>query len=151
MSPPVGVRRAVMADRDSLDQLCSEVLPRPVFKDYLEAQGVFSYLAEEEQPFGVVTVGRSGDVGSRHTGELLAWFVAPSCRGRGWGGKLLIHGMSVLKRRLFEEAFIWVPSDSEAAIHIVERIGFDRHGSERVDNQTGQTSLGYIRLLDDFF
>lgn len=86
-------------------------------------------------------------------GEVLEWYLLSRRRDSGFGRKLLVHGLTVLKRRQFERAVIWLPTAQSRAIEVVDRMGFARADLERFDNDGRQTVQRevWIRSLDDLF
>lgn len=152
MLTPVGIRRAGNDDVAAINTLiATDQSSVPDAGSLLAAEGVFTYLAEDERCFGVVTAGVPAHRQDSGTGEILLWYIAEANRRAGWGRKLLVHGLSVLKRRFYDEAFIWLPRDAGAAVHIVEAFGFEPNGAERIDNRADTVSQGYVRSLADFF
>jgi ribosomal protein S18 acetylase RimI-like enzyme len=154
VTTPVGIRRADKNDFPNLAQLWHEGhASGRDFQSLLVAQGVFTYLAEDETVFGAITVGPELVDDTSGIGELMFWFVIPDYRRAGWGQKLLVHGMSVLKRRFYEHACVWIPGDNLEALSIVTRLGFEPDGREKVDNRAAgdRESVSYARSLDDFF
>ncbi len=88
-----------------------------------------------------------------HTGEVLGLFVAPPYWGHGMGRKLLVRGLSVLKRRQFESAFLWVRDDLPRVADIVESLGFERAVMQRTTNLgTGErVETAFHKSLEDYF
>lgn len=171
----IGIRRASTRDAVHLATISEGSATGTVelskMSHWLKSPGIFSYAAEDEQLFGFVTVGpemltsRDGS-----DGQVLAWAVQPSHRQRGMGRKLLVHGLSVLKRRMFTRAIIWLPEEAVRAQVIVGKIGFEMNGTERWDNifagtndlqrandteglraPSSRKTLCYARDLGDFF
>ena len=100
----------------------------------------FTYLSEDENVFGFVTSGSpqveffSDDL----TGEILSLYVHPDYQGHGYGKKLLVHGLSVLKRRGFEFAVMWIPEMATRALTISTALNFEEvDGAHLIDNQAG--------------
>ena len=150
----IGIRRALTSDLQALEIVreasisAGGVVSMTV---HLENSGTFTYLAEERDPFGFVTVGPCQlDLAE---GEVFEWYLLPAYQQRAFGIRLLIHGLSVLKRRLCENALIWVPSVAVRAEHIIERQGFELTEAIRERNvgQATVTDKGWIRDLTDFF
>jgi len=156
----VGIRRAESRDRAALAAVLASCgfdagdrateLP-----GLLESEAHFVYLAEDESPFGFVAAGRhEGGLLEPTAGEILGLYLATSHQGFGMGRKLLVRGLSVLKRRGFESAFAWLPADSERAITVFEEVSFERSpGLVREINVAGtaRTEYGYRIGLEAFF
>ncbi|HJN49998.1 MAG: GNAT family N-acetyltransferase [Pseudomonadales bacterium] len=122
---------------------------------FFDAPGTFTYLSEADQPFGFVTAGVPLEeyyLDGAH-GELIALNILPTHWGHGYGKKLLVHGISVLKRRSFERAIVWVATENERAMAILVRLGFSPNGAERITN-SGDASYQencYELGLGDYF
>ena len=159
----IGIRRAQPVDAAQMVAISPGSATGPVaplvMDRWFEMSGVFSYVAEEEMLFGHVIVGPSTiEAHDNRQGQVLAWAIHSAYRHRGIGRKLLVHGMSVLKRRMFERVDIWLPEVAQRAQDIVSRLGFEASGTERLDNELRDgrvvRSLNYLcygRDLDDFF
>lgn len=153
-SSAISIRRALAADVTALETVREASWPMidgvPLLQ-HLEASGTFTYLAEDDSPFGFVTVG-SCETGLAD-GEILEWFLLQSHQERTLGRRLLVHGLSVLKRRLCENAFIWVPVEATRAREVLLRQEFEDSGACRERNtSTGVISeTGFRKDLSDFF
>ena len=154
---PVAIRRAGMDDAVALISLEQDALGGVFGKTGLTdwsslfaESGVFTYLAEDTEPFGVIAVGNPRETMHRdgNTGEVIAWYLHPRYQESGFGKKLLVHGLSVIKRRNFERAIIRIPEVAVKAIQSVQSLQFE---------QTGVESMGDVNLLtfsltlDNFF
>ncbi len=149
----VGMRRAVYADLGVMDKTWTEgeqsnTVSR--MSGWLAAPEVFTYLLEETAPFGVVTVGPGEGA---LTGEILEWCILPGWQHRGYGRKLLVHGIGVLRRRMAVSAEIWVREDADRATQILTKSGFKRAGSEKILNTPGGPEISrlYARNIENFF
>lgn len=156
----VAIRRGDSSDQSALAAIVQgagatfehrlDALPR-----LLSARDHFVYLAETESPFGFVGAGPCDpDLSGPETGEIISIFLLPECQGQGMGKKLLVRGLSVLKRRGFTDAFAWVPAASARAIATFEAIGFERDQRvQRELNSDGATVVeqGYRVELAEFF
>jgi len=110
---------------------------------------VFTYLSEDVRPFGFVTSGSPVEEYFRdhQTGEILGLYVHPEYQGFGYGKKLLVHGLSVLKRRGFESAIIWIPEISQSAIAVSSLLNFEKlDGVYMTDNQAGGVGFECYKL-----
>ncbi len=117
-------------------------------------QGIFSYLAEDTRPFGFVTVGQPAEsIFEAGTGEVLGLYVQQDYQRQGVGKKLLVHGISVLKRRRCERVVIWLPEEAEGAGALLNSSGFEANGMTRERNEDGTTERSSCYQLDitDYF
>ncbi|MFT4799127.1 MAG: GNAT superfamily N-acetyltransferase [Candidatus Azotimanducaceae bacterium] len=161
----VGIRRADRADYAALIQLSAELLPKPhwysQWRERLLVSDVFTYLAEDETIFGFVTAGPSLLLAA-DVGEVCGLFLSSDHRGSGMGKKLLVRGLSVLKRRGFDCAVIFVNSVSSGSSGGAERdiltpmlegLGFVADVGERELNNKGVTihQTGHSLNLRDYF
>ncbi len=156
----VAIRRGEPADRDALAALIAangaggrhrtEELAH-----LLSSREHFIYLAETEAPFGFVGAGPADEaITGPGAGELVALYLHPQFHGQGMGKKLLVRGLSVLKRRGFERSFAFVPAASVSAVSVFRAIGFEpMDGVEREINEGASTvrECGYSISLEDFF
>ena len=142
----IGIRRAEATDTDNLSNLTSELaLDWPAM---FAASGVYSYLAEGDEPFGVVSVAPASQAQVDGAGEVVAWYLHPEFRGAGLGKKLLVHGLSVLKRRDFDVALIWVPETADEALEVLDGLRFV---PDEVKPIGDVNLLLFTRNLDDYF
>ena len=157
----VAIRRAKTSDLDALRAIKNESVAALSLdtdvdlRPRLEADGVFTYLAEDSEPFGFITVGQSEEslFDPASTGEVLEWYLAGRRSQKGYGSKLLVRGLSVLKRRFFDQAVIWLPADAVRAISILNSLGFENAGMERIANSKSGSSVSNADLKDlgDYF
>ncbi len=120
------------------------------WSDLLRRKGIFTYIAEDDAPFGMVTAGPPQEdfLDDDKTGEILALYLKPSYQGRGLGRKLLVHGVSVIKRRDSARAVIWIPEVATRALHVVTVLGFEELGASREINREGGTVVETFLALD---
>lgn len=159
----VAIRRAVTADADKLAEVQSAAygaltenwVSLTDWPKRFQEPGAFTYLAEDESPFGYVSSGDPGEDYFRdgETGEIMGLALRPDYWGFGYGQKLLVHGLSVLKRRGFEHAIIWIPALSPVAIGLSEKLKFSRLESSRVSNfgEVEITEFCYKLALGRYF
>lgn len=152
----VAIRRALRADIHQLQSVEREALGEaPVvvarnWPDLLQRRGIFTYVAEDATPFGMVTAGppQESFLDDDKTGEILALFLRPDYQGHGLGRKLLVHGVSVIKRRDSGRAVIWIPEVAARALHVVKALGFEELGASREINQADGTVVETCLTLD---
>lgn len=159
----VGIRRATINDVAELNHVRAMAIGSKVAREDLrtriDAANVFTYLAEEDTPFGFVTVGTAealvqpAEALDDATGEILEWYLRPEFWHLGFGAKLLVHGLSVLKRRMYERAVIWLPEKAGRAETITLRLGFEHHGAEKIVNDSGGSHSAHalIKDLSEYF
>ncbi len=91
---PVAIRRANIVDADALISLEQDALGgvfgRTGLTDWsslFAESGVFTYLAEDTEPFGVIAVGNPRETMHRdgNTGEVIAWYLHPRYQESGFG------------------------------------------------------------------
>ena len=142
----VSIRRAGYLDKQALLALTPVNVARLTDWQHLKHEGAFfTYLAEDTAPFGFVSAGE---------GEIVALFLKTQYRGFGMGRKLLVRGLSVLKRRHFDSAHIWLTDNADVARSMIQALGFEPDGSERyVNDSLGGSSfeIGYHISLEDYF
>lgn len=152
----VGIRRAYATDFPFLIELAGDEImgfDAQHWQQRLPAPGVFTYLAEDKAIFGFVTVGRSVLLRDS-VGEVFGLYLERSHRRGGMGKKLLVRGLSVLKRRGFKQAVVFIAeSEPEPARLLLEDIGFTPDAGTREINHQDQvfSQIGYGLPLDDYF
>tara|TARA_R110002072_G_scaffold3830_1_gene27232 strand:+ start:4940 stop:5419 length:480 start_codon:yes stop_codon:yes gene_type:complete len=154
----VGIRRAAEVDLLALIELTeAQGSPEPVYwrkqwQQRLLNPEVFTYLAEDEQLFGFVSAGPA-ELLDKTDGEVIALFLAPKYRGLGMGKKLLVRGLSVLKRRNYNRGVVFIDEDTAALKQIIVALGFERGVGDREVNYPGGTlrQQGYALDLNDYF
>lgn len=153
----VGIRRALAADAGALNQIRSETpgpfAPTRALGRLLAEPCVYTYLVEDEVPFGFVTVGPDTDLEHVGLGEIREWFVSTTYQQRGYGRKLLVHGLTVLKRKMCDSALIWLPVDVARPLDVILQHGFKTHPAQRLVNvgDLSSTEQAYVRDLSDYF
>jgi len=153
----VGIRRALAADAGALNQIRSKTpgpfAPTRGLERHLAEPGVYTYLAEDEAPFGFVTVGPATDLEHAGLGEVREWFVSATYQQCGYGRKLLVHGLTVLKRRMCDSALIWLPVEATRPLDVLLKHGFKAYPAQRCVNvdQLSSAEQAYIRDLGDYF
>jgi hypothetical protein len=163
MQEVVGIRRAMLQDEDRLKTLqytaqthvdlgWQEVAP---WHSWLTDTAVFTYIAERDELLGAVATGPVGEavLQDGHTGEIIAWFLHPDAWSQKLGRKLLVHGLTVLKRCLFHKAVIWIPAKAKRAENVVISLKFTVTGMERVRNlPSGSVNESCFQLdLDGYY
>ncbi len=108
---------------------------------------IFTYVCEDEAAFGFVTSGEPLEsfFCDGATGEIRGLYVLPGYQGNGYGRKLLVHGLTVLKRLGFDRAILWIPDFADRAIRVAIKSGFTRLDVSRTTNQVSST----LAVLDE--
>lgn len=153
----VSIRRAGKDDAAALNSLEQDALEGVIgrtgltdWSSLFAEPDVFTYLAEDSEPFGVIAVGNPRETIHRDgiTGEVIAWYLHPRYRESGFGKKLLVHGLSVIKRRNFERAIIRIPEVAVSAIQSVHSLQFEQ---TEVEPMGDVNLLTFSLTLDKFF
>lgn len=159
----VAIRRATAADERELERVeysaqiavVASWLPVTDWGTRLTEPGTFTYLCEDSSPFGFVTSADPVEEYFRdgETGEILGLCLHPDYWGSGYGKKLLVHGITVLKRRGFERAIMWIPDFAEHGIAVSESLQFKQIEGSRVSNHPqGELTENCYRLdLSGYF
>jgi len=159
----VAIRRAIDADVDDLFRVQRAALaamhgvspPAPDWRTLMGNPEHFVYLAEDETPFGFVCAGQPLDdvFEGKLTGEVIGLYLLPEYWGHGMGRKLLVRGLSVLKRRDFDSAFMWVREDAERALGVAASLHFERTAMSRTTNVGPEPvfEIGYQLDLGEYF
>ena len=156
VSESVAIRRALkrdLADLRAVERDAMGETPDAVTRDWsdlMRRKGIFTYIAEDDAPFGMVTAGPPQEdfLDDDKTGEILALYLKPGYQGRGLGRKLLVHGVSVIKRWDSVRAVIWIPEVATRALHVVTVLGFEELGASREINREGGTVVETCLALD---
>lgn len=93
------------------------------FEDLLEGEGIYGFLAEDDEPLGVILCRVAVD-----EVEVLTLGVTPTARRNGVAQALMTAALAVARQRGAAQAFLEVAVDNEAAIALYERLGFHRAG-----------------------
>jgi ribosomal protein S18 acetylase RimI-like enzyme len=151
----IGIRRAVPEEYTQLQQLIRDepvLFDRAHWQRLLGSQGCFTYVIEQADLFGFVSAGTS-ELFEPGEGEIQALFVSPDSRRQGWGQKLLVRGLSVLKLRHCDIAHVFLHESDHAATALITSLGFQRSGLERTGLGEAEcaSQIGYSVSLEDYF
>lgn len=94
------------------------------FLDSLQREDTLFFVCEEEEEI----VGYVGMYISFDEAEITNIAVAPDCRNKGYGRKLLLAAKEELLARSVAELFLEVRVSNEPAIHLYEKMGFEQIG-----------------------
>lgn len=116
-----------------------------------QVAGSFTYVMALDHIVGFVSAG-SAELPDESIGEIFALWLAPEIRRQGWGRKLLVRGISVLKRRDFSRGLCFL-SEEPNAIKLIEGLGFEVSKYERVSHKNSPIArqVGYLLDLTDYF
>ena len=93
------------------------------FEDLLEGEGIYGFLAKDDEPLGVILCRVAID-----EVEVLTLGVTPTARRNGVAQALMTAALAVARQRGAAQAFLEVAVDNEPAIALYERLGFHRAG-----------------------
>jgi len=93
------------------------------FEDLLDGAGVFGFLAEEEDPAGVILCRMVGG-----EMEVLTLAVAPWARRRGVARALMAAALSAAREAGAGQAFLEVDVDNAGAVALYRGLGFTQAG-----------------------
>ncbi len=93
------------------------------FEDLLEGEGIYGFVADADEPLGVILCRIAAD-----EVEVLTVGVTPAARRRGVALTLMLAAMDVARGAGTNEAFLEVAVDNEGAIALYERLGFRKAG-----------------------
>jgi ribosomal-protein-alanine N-acetyltransferase len=96
------------------------------FEDLLDGEGIFGFLAADDDPLGVILCRvAAGEM------EVLTLGVTPQARRRGVGKALLVAGLAAARQAGAEACFLEVAVDNDAAAALYAGMGFHRAGLRR--------------------
>ena len=155
MLTSVSIRRAGPGDEAILTTFSERVCPALLSHDWsfaLDEKNHFIDLAEDDQLFAFVCGGQPehADVLPDGTGEIFVCLVDTHHRRQGIGRKLMIRAVTVLKRRGFVGAFMWLPASHDWLIDWATEIGFVASDYERTGAAL-QPERGFLLDLDLLF
>jgi ribosomal-protein-alanine N-acetyltransferase len=93
------------------------------FEDLLEGEGIYGFLARDDEPLGVILCRIAAE-----EVEVLTLGVAPTARRNGVAQALMAAALGVARQRCVAQAFLEVAVDNDAAIALYERLGFNQAG-----------------------
>ena len=110
------------------------------FEDLLEGEGIYGFLAEDDEPLGVILCRIAAD-----EVEVLTIGVAPAARRKGVAQALLAAALGVARTRQVAHAFLEVAVDNDAAEALYAGLGFRRTGLRKSYYDRGPE--GYVDAL----
>jgi ribosomal-protein-alanine N-acetyltransferase len=93
------------------------------FEDLLEGEGIYGFLATDDEPLGVILCRIAAD-----EVEVLTLGVTPAARQKGVAKALVTAALGVARQHRTAHAFLEVAVDNRAAIALYERLGFHQAG-----------------------
>jgi ribosomal-protein-alanine N-acetyltransferase len=93
------------------------------FEDLLEGEGIYGFLAEDDEPLGVVLCRIAAE-----EVEVLTLGVTPAARRNGVAQALMTAALGIARQQRVGQAFLEVAVDNDAAIALYQRLGFHQAG-----------------------
>jgi ribosomal-protein-alanine N-acetyltransferase len=93
------------------------------FDDLLEGEGIYGFLADDEEPLGVILCRIAAD-----EVEVLTVGVTLAARRRGVALALMLAALDLARDAGVAQAFLEVAIDNDGAIALYERLGFRKTG-----------------------
>ncbi len=95
------------------------------FQGWIEANTVTALLIyDQELAVGCIAYGKSRDKKLSEWGEIVSIYLLPAYFGKGYGHKLLKAALDDLKIAGYNDVYLWVLENNEAAKKFYERNGF---------------------------
>lgn len=155
VSDVIGMRIAAIADvpdliaiRASSVDVSTGLYRETDWQLMLESRDCFTYLLEDVKPFAYMTAGRAIEDYFDDYGEVRALYVCPEYRRRGFGRRLVVQGLSVLKRRDFARAMVWIEDGHDHIVDLVHGLKFESLDSSRTTNLVGASRVESSYGLD---
>lgn len=116
------------------------------------AKGSFTYVAEQESIFGFASIGSAG-LPDEGIGEVFGLWIDPAYRRQRWGRKLLVRGLTGLKRTGCHAAHTYVNPKQRSIESLLLDLDFVRLLEPRLVNQGGDSlsQSGFALDLKDYF
>lgn len=118
---------------DYLDNISIEEKAQKFEKNIVQNND-FEYLAAwlDDKMIGILVVGpcRDLDINTGETGEICGIYLHPDYFGKGYGYKLINHGISILRTR-FKFITLWVLEENMRARSFYEKAGFRFDGTKK--------------------
>ncbi|MET0275126.1 MAG: GNAT family N-acetyltransferase [Phenylobacterium sp.] len=96
------------------------------FEDLLEGEGIYGFLASDDEPLGVILCRVAGG-----EMEVLTVGVPPDARRKGVAKALMTAALGVARQMGASEAFLEVAVDNTAAAALYEGLGYRKAGVRR--------------------
>jgi len=124
------LRAADKADVPLMASAHAQAFDRPwdqaTFEELLAGSGAFAFVAEDQDPMGVVLCrALAGEA------EILTLAVAPWARRRGVARALMAEALAAARERGASACFLEVDVDNAPAVALYEGLGFERAGLRR--------------------
>ncbi|VVM33965.1 GNAT family N-acetyltransferase [Terribacillus sp. AE2B 122] len=108
-----------------------------------ETYGIFV----DERLVGNATLRYETPAKLRHRADLVAVYLAPATRGKGYGKMLIAHMIQVAKERKgIEKVNLAVAVTNPVAKHVYEQAGFKQFGIEKHALKIGDTYISEIHM-----
>ncbi|MFJ6413532.1 hypothetical protein CHI12_14475 [Terribacillus saccharophilus] len=117
-------------------------------RDNLESPDAETYgIFEEGKLAGNATLRYETPAKLRHRADLVAVYLAPATRGKGYGRMLIAHMIQVAKERKgIEKVNLAVAATNPVAKHVYEQAGFKQFGIEKHALKIGDTYISEIHM-----
>ncbi len=142
--------RATAAETPAMAAAHAQAFDKPwredEFEDLLEGEGIFGFLADEDEtPLGVILCRIAAD-----EMEVLTVGVTPAARRRGVGLALMTAALETARRKTVASAFLEVAVDNPGAIALYAALGFRQAGVRRAYYHRGEagTADALVMRLD---
>ena len=151
----IGIRRAEPDETEllaGLVDITAASFDLPHWRRQSAVPGSFTYVMEQKSIFGFVSAG-SAELLDESIGEVFGLWLNPEFRRQGLGRKLLVRGLSVLKRRGNTIAHVYLTPDNRPAELLLASLDFLQMNQTRQLNQgdTSISQIGYQLDLKDYF
>lgn len=88
-------------------------------------EDVYFYAAKlGNQIIGLLNLCKSRDEDANNIGEISAIYLLPDYWGMGYGTKMMMYSLDMLKKWGYEKIIIWVLKDNIRAVNFYKKIGF---------------------------
>jgi RimJ/RimL family protein N-acetyltransferase len=117
-------------------------------KENLESSDAETYgIFVDERLVGNATLRYETPAKLRHRADLVAVYLAPATRGKGYGKMLIAHMIQVAKERKgIEKVNLAVAVTNPVAKHVYEKAGFKQFGIEKHALKIGDTYISEIHM-----
>ncbi|GAK10521.1 GNAT family N-acetyltransferase [Geomicrobium sp. JCM 19039] len=110
---------------DEEKSLNLEAFQNHLFRDDLATFGAFDH----EKLVGMTTLAMNEQQKLKHKATLLAVYVTPDYRGKGYGARLLESAIDLAREKAaIEQIHVTLATNNETALNIYHRLGFEQYG-----------------------
>ena len=112
------------------------------FEDLLDGEGIYGFLADDDEPLGVILCRVAAD-----EVEVLTVGVVPAARRHGVGEALITAALAVARARGAAQAFLEVAVDNDPAISLYDRLGFRQSGKRLYYYDRGEAGRTHALVM----